>query len=85
MDLSNCEAEYIAATPTSTQTLWLTRLDDLLGRDVEAVELKVYNKFALALAKNPIFHEHNKHIWVKYCFIRSCLDNGSVKANHIST
>ena len=37
--LSSYEAEYIAATSTSTQAIWLARLlGDLLGRDVEAVE-----------------------------------------------
>jgi hypothetical protein len=39
----------------------------------------------MALAKKPVFHEHIKHIRVKYHFIRGCLDDGSVKANYIST
>jgi hypothetical protein len=84
--LSSCEAEYIAATTASTQALWLARLlGDLLGRDAEAVELRVDSKSALALAKNPVFHERNKHIRVRYHFIRSCLDEGSVRANYINT
>jgi hypothetical protein len=29
----------------------------------------VDSKFALALAKNPIFHERSKHIRVRYHFI----------------
>jgi len=63
MALSNCEAEYIATTCASTQEIWLARLlGDLLGRDAEAVELRVDSKSALALAKNPIFHECSKHI-----------------------
>jgi hypothetical protein len=56
--VSSCEAEYIAASTASTQALWLVRLlGDLLGRDTRAVELRVDNKSALALTKNPIFHE----------------------------
>ena len=43
------------------------------------------SKSALALAKNPIFHERSKHIKVKYHFIRGYLEDGSVKANYIST
>ncbi|XP_014660193.1 uncharacterized protein LOC106804162 [Setaria italica] len=54
--LSSYEAEYIAASTASTQALWLARLlSDLLGRDAEAVELRVDSKSALALAKNPVF------------------------------
>jgi hypothetical protein len=56
--LSSCEAEYVVASTTLTQALLLVRLlGDLLGRDTGAVELRVDIKSALALAKNPIFHE----------------------------
>nr|ABA96828.1 hypothetical protein LOC_Os12g12650 [Oryza sativa Japonica Group] len=57
----------------------------LLGRDAKAVELRVDSKSALALAKNLIFHERSKHIHIKYHFIRSCLDEGSIKASYINT
>ncbi|XP_066347554.1 secreted RxLR effector protein 161-like [Miscanthus floridulus] len=61
--LSSYKAEYIAASTASTQALWLARLlGDLLGRDTRAVELRVDSKSALALAKNPMFHECSKHI-----------------------
>jgi hypothetical protein len=56
-----------------------------LGRDAEAVELRVDSKSALALAKNPIFHERSKHIRIKYHFMRSYLDEGSIKARYINT
>jgi hypothetical protein len=82
VELSSCEAEYIAATSVTTQTLWLTRL---LGRKTETVELMGVSKSALALTKNSIFHERSKHIRIKYHFIRSCLEEVSVKAIHIST
>jgi hypothetical protein len=84
--LSSCEAEYIAASTTSTQVLWPVRLlGDLLGRDTGAVKLRVDNKSALALAKNPIFHERSKHIRVRYHFIRDCLEEGNFKACYNNT
>jgi hypothetical protein len=68
--LSSFEAEHIAASTASTQALWLVRLlSDLLDRDTGAVELRMDNKSALALTKNPIFHERSKHIRVRYHFI----------------
>jgi hypothetical protein len=61
--LSSCEAEYIATTTAATQALWLSRLlEELLGKKVEVVELKVDSKSALALAKNPVFHDRSKHL-----------------------
>ena len=43
------------------------------------------SKSALALAKNPVFHERSKHIRVRYYFIRVCLEDGSIKASYINT
>jgi hypothetical protein len=84
--LSSYEVEYIAATYVATQALWLARLlGELLGQNTETVELKVDSKFALALVKNLVFHERSKHIRIKYHFIWSCLEEGSMKASHIST
>jgi hypothetical protein len=84
--LSSCEAEYVAMTTAATQALWLSRLlAELLGRKVEVVELKVDNKSALALAKNPVFHDRSKHIRTKFHFIRDCLEEGSIRAEFIPT
>ena len=60
-------------------------LAELLGRKVDVVELKVDGKSAIALAKNPIFHERSKHIRIKYHFIRDCLEDKRIKASHIAT
>jgi hypothetical protein len=84
--LSSCEVEYIATSTASTQAIWLVRLlSDLLGRDTEAVELRVDSKSALALAKNHIFHERSKHIRVRHHFIRGYLEEGSIKTGYINT
>ena len=84
--LSSREAEYIATTTAATQALWLLRmLAELLGRKVDVVELKVDSKSALALVKNPVFHERSKHSRIKYHFNRYYLEDGSIKASHITT
>jgi hypothetical protein len=68
--LYSCEAEYIAVTTVATQAIWMARLlGELIERKPEVVELKVDNKSALALARNSVFHECNKHIGLRYHFI----------------
>jgi hypothetical protein len=57
----------------------------VINRDTGAVELKVDSKSALALAKNPIFHEWSKHIRVRYHFILGCLEEESFKVCYINT
>jgi hypothetical protein len=60
-------------------------LGELLGRELEVVELKVDNKSALALTRNPVFHERSKHIDLRYHFIQNCLAEGTVSATYINT
>jgi hypothetical protein len=56
-------------------------LGELLGREPEVVE----NKSALALVRNPVFHERSKHIYLRYHFIRNCLAEGTVSTTNINT
>jgi hypothetical protein len=53
----------MAATVAACQGVWLSRLlSDPRNTAVKGVELKVDNQSALALIKNPVFHERSKHI-----------------------
>jgi hypothetical protein len=84
--LSSCEAEYIAATTAVTQAISMAQLlGELLGRELEVVELKVDSKSALALVRNLVFYERSKHIDLRYHFIRNCLTEGTVSATYINT
>ncbi|WVZ54430.1 hypothetical protein U9M48_005223 [Paspalum notatum var. saurae] len=84
--LSSCEAEYIAATTASCQALWLARLvTDMVRTKPRAPELKVDNQAAIALSKNPVFHDRSKHIDTKFHFIRECLDREQIVLRHTPT
>jgi hypothetical protein len=49
------------------------------------VELKVDSKSARTLARNSVFHEYNKHIDLRYHFIRNCLAEGTDSLTYINT
>jgi hypothetical protein len=84
--LSSCEAEYIAAAYAACQGVWLARLvEELLGRERTKVRIKIDNQSAIALCKNHVYHERSKHIDVKYHFVRSCVEQGKVKVEHVRT
>ncbi|CAL0313725.1 unnamed protein product [Lupinus luteus] len=56
--LSTCEAEYIAACNAAHQGLWLTSLiAELKCGELGKFELRVDNKSAINLAKNPVSME----------------------------
>ena len=46
-------------------------------------EIKVDNKSAIDLAKNPVYHERSKHIDVRYHSIREHIKNEDVKVVHV--
>ncbi|KAG7598928.1 Zinc finger CCHC-type [Arabidopsis suecica] len=55
--LSSCEAEFMAATEAAKQAIWLQDLlGEITGNSIERVMLRIDNKSAIALAKNPVFH-----------------------------
>jgi hypothetical protein len=84
--LSSCEPEYIAAATAACQGIWLARLlSDLKNEVVEAVGLMVDNKSALALIKNPVFHERSKHIHIRFHFIHESSENGEIRTDFINT
>ncbi|XP_019418504.1 PREDICTED: uncharacterized protein LOC109329279 [Lupinus angustifolius] len=78
--LSTCEVEYIAACNATCQGLWLTSLMAELkcGEDMK-IELRVDNKSAINLAKNPVSHGRIKHIETKFHFLRDQVGKKKVK------
>jgi hypothetical protein len=83
---STCEAEYVAAGSGACQGVWLARLlKELVGSELRAPVLKVDNKSAIDLSKNPVHHDRSKHIEVKYHYIRECVEGGKIVLEQIST
>jgi hypothetical protein len=81
--LSTCEAEYVAATTCVCHALWLRNLLKTLGvPQEEPTEIYVDNKSALALSKNPVFHDRSKHIDTRYHFIRECIGRKEVQLKY---
>lgn len=82
--LSSCEAEFMAATEAAKQAIWLKELlKEILGKEGENVILRVDNKSAIALTKNPVFHGRSKHILSRYHFIRECVENLQIEVEHV--
>ena len=83
--LSSCEAEYIAATFGASQAQWLQMLlHELKVKCESAMRLKVDNKSGIDLAKHPIAHGRNKHIEIKYHFLRDQVAKGKLVVEHCS-
>ena len=83
--LSSCEAEYMAGTETAKQGVWLQELlEEIYGRTSDKVVIRIDNKSAIALAKNPVFHGRSKHIHTRFHFIRECVEKNLVSVEHVA-
>ncbi|KAK2980575.1 hypothetical protein RJ640_017437 [Escallonia rubra] len=84
--LSTCEAEYVAATSTVCHAIWLrSLLKELSFIQDESTQIYVDNKSAIALAKNPIFHDRSKHIDTRYHFIRESIAKKQVQVKFVKS
>ena len=71
MALSSYEVEFMAATASLCQILWLRNLlSEVIRSELMRVTVCVDNKYAIALIKSLIFHGNNKHIDTHFHFIR---------------
>jgi hypothetical protein len=83
---SSCEDEYVAVAYGACQGVWLARLlKDQVGGKLGAPTLKVDNKSAIDLARNPVHHERSKHIETKYHYIRKCVEDGRIVLQQVPT
>ncbi|CAL2273056.1 unnamed protein product [Prunus armeniaca] len=77
--LSTAEAEYVSDVEATTQEIWLRFvLCDFREEQLEATPIMCDNTFAIAMSKNPVFHQRSKHIGRKFHFIRDAIQEGVV-------
>ena len=82
--LSSCEAEFMAATEAAKQAIWLQELfGEVLNEACKRVMIRVDNRSAISLTKNPVFHGRSKHIHRRFHFIRECVENEQVEVDHV--
>ena len=82
--LSSCEAEYVSLTSAVQEGNFLRQLyADMNNCDKSTVILNVDNQGAIALAKNPVYHQRSKHIDIRYHYIRLEVENKHVELIYV--
>eukprot|EP00253_Pinus_taeda_P032096 PITA_32096 len=74
--LSSSKAEYMAASTTLCEAIWVTKLlVNLFRRNMEATRIMCDNQSCIKLSENPVFHDRSKHpvsLCQGLCPTRSC-------------
>ncbi|SGY63073.1 BQ5605_C007g04771 [Microbotryum silenes-dioicae] len=83
---SSTEAEYIGLTHASRECQFLRNLLVELGITIcGPIELKGDNQGAIALTKNPVFHNRTKHLRLTEHFVRERVREGDIVVNYLPT
>jgi hypothetical protein len=83
--LSTTEAEYMAATHASKETIWLHRLCSGIGFVEQTVRIECDSQSAIFLVKNPSYHSKTKNIDVQYHFVRDMIKEKKVSLMKVDT
>ncbi|KAI5330103.1 hypothetical protein L3X38_029500 [Prunus dulcis] len=84
--LSTAEAEYTSASEATAQATWIRFvLEDFGEMQAVATQLNFENTSAIAITKNPIFHQKTKHINRRYHYIKEALQQGVIDLLHCPT
>ena len=83
--LSAAESEYIAAVNAGKECLWWKQFLKPFNLAQSTITLYEDNQAAIALTKNPQFHNRTKHIQVQYHWIREKVAEKEFALQYIST
>ena len=83
--LSSTDAEYIAASNTSRELIWIKNMLNHMKINVTDVKLWIDNEPAIHVAKNPVLHSKMKHVNLHYHFIRHQVESGIIEIGHVNT
>lgn len=83
--LSSCEAEFMALSEVAREILWLIRFLDEIGVAYHTPEIYCDSQSAIYWSEDPVQHQRNKHIELKYYFIRDMVGKQLVKVFKINT
>ena len=83
--LSTTEAEFMAITEATKESIWLRELVGELHSCQGATIVYCDSQSAIHLTKDSMHHERTKHIDVRYHFVRDIVAQGKIIVHKIST
>lgn len=76
--LLTTEADFIAATSSASQVVWLKKLPEEMNFKQQGPVIIYCDNFAIMLSKNLVLHGRSNHIDVKYHYLRDLTKEGVI-------
>ena len=73
--LSSCEAEFMGLTEVAREVMWMTRFLTEIGIEFNTPKIFCDSQSAIYWAQDPVQHQRNKHVELKYYYIRDLYAN----------
>ena len=84
--LSSTEVEYVAASIAAQEAIWLRELlGELKFHPEQPTIIQEDNQRAIAMSKNPKFHDRTKHVDIKSHFVRDKVENNEIMLKYCLT
>lgn len=84
--MSSAEAEYMAASLTCREVIWVRAMLAGLGfKQREPTTIFEDNSACIQMSKNPVLHSRTKHIDLHYHFVRERTESAEVKLEWVPT
>ena len=82
---SSCEAEFMGLTEVCKELMWLCNFLEELGIPFHTPKIYCDSQSAIHWSQDPIEHARNKHMEVKYYYVRDCVTDNKVRIFKILT
>ena len=83
--LSSCEAEFVALSEVCRELMWMCRFLDELGIQYHTPEIHCDSSSAIRWAEDPVQHQRNKHVELKYYYCRDLVTADKVRVFKVHT
>ena len=84
--LSSSEAEYVAASETVTEMIYIKQVLEGMGEKVKTpMKLNIDNVGAIYMAKNQAPGQRTKHVDVRYSFVKELIEKKEVEVNFVKS
>lgn len=85
VSLSSTEAEYIALSTATCESIWINSLLNEINIVNKQTIIFEDNQACIKIAEEPREHKRMKHIDIKYNFIREVIRDGKLKVIYVNT